>query len=140
MAVQVGKNLTEMRLEPPPAAALSSNTALFFLGLHASKSPCPQSSTARIRESSPIHHLSLLSSGWGLPGLLEQQISKSIYPGWGWHMPWERTDSSGADNSVLPLTCLIFPSDHPICMPFQDESLLLLSPLLDFIFLPSLHR
>lgn len=92
------------------------------------------------REPPYTHHLSLLSSGWGLPGPLEQQISESIYPGWGWHMPWERTESSGADNSVLPLTCLIFPSDHPICMPFQDESLLLLSPLLDFIFLPSLHR
>lgn len=59
MAVQVGKNLTEMRLEPPPAAALSSNTALFFLGLHASKSPCPQSSTARIRESPPTHIISV---------------------------------------------------------------------------------
>lgn len=49
MAVQVGKYLTEMRLESPPAAALSSNTALFFLGLCTSKSPCPQSPIARIR-------------------------------------------------------------------------------------------
>lgn len=88
-------------------------------------------------QSCPKHHLSLLSSGWGLPGPLEQQICKGIHPGWGWHMAWERTECSGAENSVLPLTCLIFPSDHPICMPrlFQNESLLLLSPLLDFIFL-----
>lgn len=57
MAVQVGKYLTEMRMEPPPAAALSSNTALFFMGLHASKSPCPQLPIARIR--APLHIISV---------------------------------------------------------------------------------
>lgn len=54
--VQVG-NLTEMRLESPPAAALSSSTALFFLGLHTSKSPCAQSPKARIRAA--LHIISI---------------------------------------------------------------------------------
>lgn len=85
-----------------------------------SMSSVPQSQD----QSCPTHHLNLLPSGWGRPGPLEQQKSKGIYPGWGWHMPWERTESRGADNSVLPLTCFIFPSDHSIYMLplFQDES------------------
>lgn len=95
----------------------------------------PMSSVPHSQDQScPKHHLSPLPSGWGLPGSLAQQNSKGIHPGWGG--AYALGEDSGADSSVLPLTCLIF-SDHPICMPplFQDESLLLLSPLLDLVFL-----
>lgn len=58
----------EMRLESPPAAALSSNTALFFLGLHASKSPCPQSPIARIRAAPHIISISFpVAGGFQVP-------------------------------------------------------------------------
>lgn len=68
MAVQFGKYLTEMRLESPPAAALSSNTVLFFLELHASKSSCPQSPIARIRAAP--HNISIpfpVAGGFQVP-------------------------------------------------------------------------
>ena len=87
-------------------------------------------------QSSPTPHLCPLQSGWGLPGPLGQRRSNGIYVGWGWHIPRERTESSGADSSVLPLTCFILPSDHPICMPplFRGEPPLLLSLPLDSIW------
>lgn len=68
MAVQVGKYLTEMRLESPPAAALSSNIALSSLELHVSKSPCPQSPIARIRAAP--HNISIpfpVAGGFQVP-------------------------------------------------------------------------
>lgn len=126
-----------MRLESPPAAALSSNTDLFFLGLCVSKSPCPQSPMARIRAA--LHTTSV-----SFP------VAEDFQAPWNSRTPRVYTQMGVAYVLgevkeqwvfVLPLTCLIFPSDHPICMLplFQDEFLLLVSPLLGFVFLPPLQ-
>lgn len=81
----------------------------------------PMSSVPHSQDQScPKHHLSPLPSGWGLPGSLAQQNSKGIYPGWGGHMPWERTVG------LTALSCLSLASSSPItpfaCHPFSKRS------------------
>lgn len=137
MAVQVGKYLTEMKLESPPAAALSSNTGLSFLGLCVSKSPCPQSPMARIRAALHITSVSFpVAEDFQVPW---NSRTPRVYTQMG--VAYVLGEVKEQWGFVLPLTCLVFPSDHCTCMLplFQGESLLLVSPLLDFVFLPPLQ-